>query len=87
MCKGLPPEATSTSQSDLPLLNQSVSRVHRARRTISEIPENEEEEVFSCGNTHTQKEIKAVFLILLHKFQKLYSVHCQMKTQIIIKTK
>jgi hypothetical protein len=37
ICKELPPEANSTCQSDLSLMNQSESRIHRTRRIILEI--------------------------------------------------
>ncbi|PNF43974.1 hypothetical protein B7P43_G00917 [Cryptotermes secundus] len=59
MCKELPPEAISTCQSDLSLMNQSVLKIHRTRRIISEITKNKEEEVFHSDNTHTHaKRIK-----------------------------
>jgi hypothetical protein len=47
MCKELPPEAISTCQSDLSLMNQSVSRIHRTRRIISEITKRNERGVFN----------------------------------------
>jgi hypothetical protein len=37
ICKELPPEAIYTCQSDLSLMNQSVWRIHRTRRIISEV--------------------------------------------------
>jgi hypothetical protein len=53
MCKELPPEAISTCQSDLSLMLQSVSRIHRSRRIISEITKDKEEEVFNFDNMYT----------------------------------
>jgi hypothetical protein len=52
MCKELPHEAISTCQSDLSLMNQSASRVHRTRRIISETAEDKEE-IFNFNNTYT----------------------------------
>jgi hypothetical protein len=57
-CKGLPPEAISTCQSDLSLTNQSVSRVHRTRRKIYEITKDKEEAVFNSDNTYAYTHIE-----------------------------
>jgi hypothetical protein len=63
MCKELPHEATSICQSDLSLMNQSVSRIHRTRQILSEITRNKEEEVFNFDNihTHTKRNKRGVF--------------------------
>jgi hypothetical protein len=47
MCKELPPEAIPTCQSDLSLMNQIVSRIHRTRRIISEITKRNKRGVFN----------------------------------------
>jgi hypothetical protein len=87
ICKKLPPEAISTCQSDLSLMNQSVSRLHRTRRIISEITKDKGEEVFQFDNKYIRtKRKKEDFLISLGQFPKFCSVLCQAKTPIIIRT-
>jgi hypothetical protein len=63
ICKELSPEATSTYQSDVSLMNQSISRIHRTRRKISEIARDKGEEVFNFDHihTHTKRNKRGVF--------------------------
>jgi exonuclease VII large subunit len=88
MCKELPTEAISACQSDISLMNQSISRIHRTLRTISEIIKNKKEKILNFDNIHAQlREIKELFSILLEQFPKFCLVLWQMKTPIVIKTK
>jgi hypothetical protein len=68
MCKELPPEAISACQSDLSLMNQSVSKIHSTRRIISEISGDKEEKVFNFDNAypHTKRNKRDKFHISRH---------------------
>jgi hypothetical protein len=52
MCQELPPEAISACLSDLSLMNQSISRIHRTQCIISEITKDKGEAVFNFDNIY-----------------------------------
>jgi hypothetical protein len=63
-CKELSSDVVSTCQSDLPLMDRSMSRVRRMRNTISEITRSGEEETLCLDKAYARtRGAKGVFLI------------------------
>jgi hypothetical protein len=85
--KELSSQSISTYLSDLVLMEKSVSRVHCTSNIIFQIIRRKEDDTFSLDVIHKERESAVVFLILLGLFQRFYSVPCQMRKRLTLKTK
>jgi hypothetical protein len=56
MCRELSSESTSTCQSHLLLIEQSLSQVYRTRAIIAQVTKTKEDENFSAGSTNSQSK-------------------------------